>query len=144
MVIFTPNTLIKSSEVNANFDELKTKTDYVETADMSWHLVGAGGEPAFLNSWVNHTVGTYTSCGYRKDNDGFVHLQGLIKSGTVGDGTPPFQLPTGYRPLYSIHLIIVSNSAMGNLRISNDGYVRIQVGNNGWVSLDGVIFKAEQ
>lgn len=116
----------------------------LESFDTSWHLVGGSGEPAFLNSWVNHTVGTYTACGFRKDADGFVHLQGLIKSGTVGDGTPPFQLPVGYRPLYSIHMAIASNSLFGNIRISNDGNVRIQLGNNGWVSFDGIIFKAEQ
>ena len=144
MYIFTPNTLIKSAEINANFTELQTKTDYLSAPDSEWHIVGAAGEPAFLNSWVNHTVGTYPQCAFRKDALGYVHLQGLIKNGVVGDGTPPFQLPAGYRPLYSLHLDIVSNGAMGNIRISNDGYVRIQVGNNSWVSLDAKQFKAEQ
>ena len=109
-----------------------------------WHIVGSAGEPAYANGWTNHTVGTYTQCAFRKDNAGWVHLQGLIKSGTIGDGYPPFQLPGGYRPLYSVHIVIVSMGLVGNLRISPDGYVRIQVGNNGWVSLDSVTFKAEQ
>lgn len=157
------NTIVNELNGNLNYDNISNSaitTDKLEngsvtvakldtslnlsTADTAWHLVGAAGEPSFLNSWTNHTVGTYTSCGFRKDASGYVHLQGLIKSGVVGDGTPPFQLPVGYRPLYSIHMVIVSNGAIGNVRISPDGYVRIQVGNNSWVSLDGLIFKAEQ
>lgn len=136
-------TTAKILDTNVTAAKLATALN-LANADTAWHLVGDVGEPAFANSWVNHTVGTYTSCGFRKDAAGYVHLQGLIKNGTVGDGTPPFQLPVGYRPLYSIHMVIVSLSAVGNVRISPDGYVRVQVGNNSWVSLDGLIFKAEQ
>lgn len=35
MIIFTPNTVIKSTEVNANFDELQIQID-----DIFWHEVG--------------------------------------------------------------------------------------------------------
>lgn len=116
------------------------KTDAVDVDH--WHIVGAAGEPIFYNNWINHTVGTYPQCGFMKDRDGFVHLQGLVKGGTVGDGYAIFILPVGYRPLYSPHIAIVSDGSFGNIRITTAGWVIVQVGRNGWVSLDNITFKA--
>lgn len=50
----------------------------------------------FLNSWVNFG-GVYRPAQYTKDPMGFVHVRGIVKSGSVG--TFIFQLPVGFRPL---------------------------------------------
>jgi hypothetical protein len=56
-------------------------------------FVGAAGQPAFTNSWVNfdsvRPVGFYRHLGR-------VYLTGVAKSGTVGAAI--FTLPAGYRP----------------------------------------------
>jgi hypothetical protein len=60
----------------------------------AWHLVGAPGEPGFLNDWENAGV-SGEAAAYYKDHEGIVHLKG-----SVIEGTKPlvFVLPPGYRP----------------------------------------------
>ena len=60
----------------------------------TWHYVGTGGEPSFLNSWVN-LGGVETHLRFTIDRNGYVHIEGYIKNGTSGK---VFVLPSGYRP----------------------------------------------
>jgi hypothetical protein len=98
--------------------------------------------PTLLNGWVAHTPGSYPTAGYYKDSLGQVNLQGLLKNGTIG--ATVFTLPAGYRPLYQIHIAIASNGAFANISIYPNGNVQIQNGNNGWIALDAISFRAEQ
>ncbi len=143
MFIFTPNTLIKSSEVNSNFAELKTMTDYLTVPDTGWIEVGSGGTaPAFQNSWVNFDSAIYSTCAFRKDALGYVHMKGLIKSGS--SNVSIFDLPVGYRPLKYHHFPSISNSLIGGIRIHATGSVQMFAGTNAWIDLAVIHFKAEQ
>lgn len=62
-------------------------------ADSAWHIVGAAGEPAFLNGWLAY-VGGYQPR-FRKLADGMVSVQGILKSGTMGSSA--WTMPVGYR-----------------------------------------------
>lgn len=135
MYIFTPNTLIKSTEVNANFDELLTKTDYLTAPDSGWIA------PTFTNSWVNYGFG-FNSAGYRKDALGYVHLRGLVKNGTVN--TAIFNLPAGYRPEAQELFMSMQNNTIGRIDVNIVGNVLHSVGANTFVQLDGITFKAFQ
>jgi hypothetical protein len=120
---------------------LKTYFDTLyATGDSAWHEVGAGGEPAFANSWVNYGS-TATTAAFRKDSCGFVHLKGTVKSGTIN--TAIFTLPTGYRPILHPTFGIDSNGAIGVLGIEDSGVVTCSTGNNTYVRLDGLTFYAE-
>jgi hypothetical protein len=99
--------------------------------------IGVSGGIGFANSWVNYGPG-YPSAAYCKDAGGFVHLTGLVKSGTVG--ATIFTLPAGYRPSNQLSFACVSNSAFGQLVINSSGTVFVYIGNNTSVSLDGVTF----
>lgn len=141
MIVFNPEDVIKSSEINANFAELKEKTDLVDGGADSDYIT-----PTFNNSWVNYSS-TYNSTGYFKDNDGVVHLKGLVKNGTVGTNASTcniFILPVGYRPSAITILAVVSNNAIGQARVWDTGEVVAYAGSNSWFSLDGISFKAEQ
>ena len=100
--------------------------------------------PTLLNSWVNYG-GTFSNAGYMKDSLGFVHLRGLIKDGTVT--LAAFNLPAGYRPANDTAFVVNSNSAFGVVQVlgqsTNPGDVRILQGNNAFVYLEGIMFKAE-
>ncbi|HEX6229389.1 MAG TPA: hypothetical protein VFZ41_08020 [Solirubrobacterales bacterium] len=117
-----------------------------------WHVVGAPGEPGFLNSWVN-TGGSALSAAFYKDRQGVVHLRGLVQEGT-SNGI--FLLPPGYRPAGGKifnppigcvgGLFCSSGVGPGEIRGANWG------ANSGLVSgplgatlvgLDGVSFRAE-
>jgi hypothetical protein len=57
-------------------------------------LVGAPGEPAFGTGWKNASGG-YQVAGFYKDDEGVVHLRGVVD---LGSGTTIFTLPAGFRP----------------------------------------------
>lgn len=68
------------------------------------HLVGAAGEPPFLNGFSNLvsipevSAFTLTPVSFLKDHDNIVHLEGVVKL-PESEGSPVvFQLPPGYRP----------------------------------------------
>lgn len=76
---------------------------------------------------------------YYKDAAGFVHLQGLVKSGVLG--TTAFTLKAGYRPAGTLFLATVSNGAFGSLTITAAGDVVPGSGSNVWFSLDSISFR---
>lgn len=104
---------------------------------------------SFTNSWVNYGS-SYAPAAYRKDAQGFVHLRGLIKSGTLGSAA--FTLPAGFRPgyvnIYAGRSTVSSTwgvANMGRVDIETDGDVipHATLCNNGYVSLEGIVFLAE-
>lgn len=64
----------------------------------TWHVVGASGEPAFLNSWTTYgAIGSgNTQPAFRKLPDGTVEIRGYVKGGAAN--TVAFILPPDYRP----------------------------------------------
>ena len=100
----------------------------------------AGIAPTLLNGWVNYG-GLYSPAKYWKDTIGMVHLQGLIKSGTIG--TVAFVLPAGYRPLYRMTFPTVSDGAFADVVVVPDGSVIMQAGSVTSFFLDGIAFRAE-
>ena len=104
-----------------------------------WHEVGASGEPAFANSWVN-AVGGNATAAFRKDGEGTVHIKGLIKSGTLG--STAFTLPVGYRPLLDHNVAALAFNVIGRLKIQPSGNVVPVSGSNVWFSIH-ITFPAE-
>jgi hypothetical protein len=100
--------------------------------------VGDAGEPAFQNSWVNFNTSTHPAAQFTKDNNGWVHLDGLVKSGAVTAAI--FTLPAGYRPDKIRGQSVPSNSVFGYVEIVTDGVVKLQSGNNAWAYLTGISF----
>jgi hypothetical protein len=141
MIIFTPNTVIKSTEVNSNFTELKTKTDYLSTPDSDWITVGNSGS-SFANSWVDYGSG-FPGAAFRKDALGYVHLRGLIKNGTATDNTTMINMPVGYRVNSTRHVAAVGSSAAGHLKLNTSGIAYGTGTGNGWLTLDNITYFAE-
>lgn len=92
------------------------------------------------NGWVYYGS-SLTTPAYTKATDGLVSLKGLIKTGTVG--TTITTLPAGYRPAQRILYHSVSSGVYYRLDINSNGDVICVSGNNGWMSLDGVVFYAD-
>lgn len=110
-----------------------------------WHVIGAAGEPAFLNGWAAYGGG-YSIPAFKKDPFGRVQLRGLMKNGTIT--APMFILPVGYRPTtvhgYSTPANNGSAYVLNDIRVANDGSVSQVGGGNGYVWLDGIEFDTDQ
>jgi len=82
--------------------------------------------------------------GYTKSSDGVVTLRGLIKGGTITNGTVLFTLPTGYRPTATIAFTSVCYGTPCRVDVSANGNVLARGFDANWSSLSGVSFVAEQ
>ena len=101
----------------------------------NWHAV------TFMDGWQNYSS-QYNPAGYFKDSVGMVHLRGLVKGGAVGNKTI-FVLPVGYRPQKrELHVVCTNPNVSGRADITTDGRVVPLAGNAGWLSLDGITFRA--
>ena len=111
-----------------------------------WSLIGGtpiAFAPTLLNSWVNFGEG-FAAAGYCKGPDNRVHLQGLIKSGTVADGTVIFTLLEGFRPKQQeIFIVFISGGGYGRVDVHDNGNVVAKNVNATYTSLSGISFLAE-
>ena len=107
------------------------------------YVVGAGSNPAYQNSWVAYDSTTYYGARYYKDSAGIVHIEGLVKSGTVNDGVAIFTLPVGFRPdIRHLFPVVTNPNTIGRCDVHTDGKVCATTGNNAWFGLSGITFRA--
>lgn len=114
--------------------------------EASWHAIGAGGEPAFTNSWTN--VGGSQVVARFKKIAGLVVVQGHVTAGVVPGGptsglSPVFTLPTTYRPISN--LMFPGLSDTNRIEISAVGVVSINLASEpATANAINAIFPAEQ
>ncbi len=78
------------------FDALQNEFDTSQTIP-AWNKVGATGQPAFQNGWLNYGL-TTEDAAFRLNNSVELSIIGHIKSGPTGDSIV-FQLPdSSYYP----------------------------------------------
>jgi len=80
---------------------------------------------AFQNDWLNYD-NDFQPLQYWKDDNGMVHIDGVIKNATAGQ-TIIFTLPTGYRPAFNVTRVCsYSNSGIpAGVRIYPGGNVQL-------------------
>jgi|SRR5579863_10146055 len=88
--------------------------------------------PTLLNGWVNFGSG-FENAGYWKDSHNLVHVQGLVKLGTIPSTV--FLLPVGYRPPAGLIFPVFSNNAFGWINVNTNGTVTASGGSNASFSL---------
>jgi hypothetical protein len=112
----------------------------------AWHEIGASGEPAFQNAWVNEDPTGEVTAAFYKDPFGTVHLKGLVSTGANGN---IFVLPAGYRPSKNLVVLMWRSSGTGMVIICGSaacaggaaGAVYISSG-TGSGDLDSITFRA--
>jgi hypothetical protein len=118
-------------------------------------IVGASGQPPFLDGTNNYSFGPFKfpPAGFYKDHDGIVHLNGLVKTGSGESPVPGlvFQLPTGSRPASGSEEVFVSEESAVFVFGSNVVIEGIELSGDVWVesgkekvgALSGITFRAE-
>jgi hypothetical protein len=127
-----------------------------------WRFVGYNGQPAFAKDvgfpgyeWSNSWVWPQSEAAFYKDPYGVVHLKGKVKcvGNTCAQASLIFQLPAGYRPADRNVFVTLSDAdGAGNgatparVNVDPDGWVNrtSQLGKTGWLTLDGITFRAAQ
>jgi hypothetical protein len=95
--------------------------------------------PTFENGWTNYNS-EYNPAGYYVDNEGYVHLRGLVRSGSSNAAI--FTLPEGARPAYrELQSTVTHPDVAARVDIVADGRVLLITGSTTWVSLDGITFR---
>ena len=97
-------------------------SSYLKAGLEAVHVIGAPGEPPFLNGAENLNASPEVAkVGFYKDPYGIVHLQGQL---LVKDSKPAFTLPPGFRPQAIQFFNGIAAEANGELRIEPDGDVQ--------------------
>jgi hypothetical protein len=101
-----------------------------------WHIIGAAGEPAFVNSWAATNGPTYQQPSFRKDPLGRVWLRGSFGGGVSGTGV--FTLPVGYRPVtqFVYDTLLDNGAAGGYVSIDTLGNVALSRGTSANIYVD--------
>jgi len=137
-------TMFAKTQPGANditFDGMQWLSDVPESALSPLQLSG---------SWVAYAVdGQWGNPAYYMDGYGVVHVQGLIKSGSVVNGTSVAWLPPGFRPLYKEGFIGLQGqgTSMQSCRLEvdpSDGFIRLITSGtfNNHLTLDHISFVA--
>jgi hypothetical protein len=100
--------------------------------------------PSLTNSWANRAG--CEAAGYALDNDGTVHLKGVVTTGA--SGTSIFTLPVTVRPAVPRVLPVAASGGLAKLTVGTDGTV-VATSLSGsavgtWVSLSGALFSVDQ
>jgi hypothetical protein len=127
--------LVRYIENNPNFRLGLSQLPRVEER----RLVGATGQPVFLNGWTNYGSG-YAPAYFYKDTLGRVHLGGLLAGGAIGSAA--FQLPQNFRPQERLLFAVDSSGGHSRLDIAAGGDVIPVSGANSHFQLDGISFRA--
>jgi len=105
-------------------------------------------DPFFKNGWQNYGT-PYADASFWKDGSGVVHLQGLVRAGTISTTATGviFRLPAGYAPAVSVTFPgLCGGPQPCRTQIANTGdvyaYQAIGGGTNGFWTLDGISFLA--
>lgn len=140
---------VRVVKLNADMVDGKHATDFAAAASEGWHYIGAAGEPVFENNWENYDTNsdpnsaTWQQASYRIDQNGMVHLGGLLFGGTIGEKA--FTLQGKYCPWFFHPYAVLSNNALGRVTVSwidNDFCaVTVSFGSNLFVSLDGISYR---
>ena len=135
----TESTTLKVDELEVT--GTLTLNDQVVHIPFLQFKVGESGNIAFKNSWVNYGSPKMTAR-YWKDHVGYVHVDGVIKTGTTG--TVCFTLPPGFRPSADIEFLTPSSVGTANITVASGGDVTVTAaGVYTWIGLSGIVFRTD-
>ena len=92
------------------------------------------------NSWVAYNVAN-NAPQYMIDNNKFVHLRGILKSGSPVSADM-FSLPQGFRPAFGEVFAGAASGGFCGISVDADGDVRAYTGGSAtYTSIDGITFE---
>jgi len=144
----TTNAQTTTYTVNANrTDTVTVRVSAKNATGESAYDTASATIPAWYhcglqNGWENY-ASTSAAANYTKTSSHVVTLKGLIKSGTVTNGTVLCTLPAEYRPSQRIIFQTASAGVATRIDVTSNGDVLLMgSGNATWLTLNGISFVA--
>ncbi len=126
---FIKNTI--ENELDKKLEELRQRiVKEITYEDEKFHAT-------LINGWTS--LEDYERLDYWRDNNGFVHLKGVISGGVINHSA--CYLPKGYRPNNKVTIPVITYEKIGTATINIDGEVHIDKINNQYVEFN-VQFKS--
>jgi hypothetical protein len=99
---------------------------------------------SFYNGNFSNEGSPYENVTVYKDPSDRIHLSGAVKI-TGSQLGAMFQLPNGYRPVGDLVFgCMTSSGSMTRVNVTPNGFVTLQSLTSGWVSVNGISFRAMQ
>jgi Tfp pilus assembly protein PilV len=132
---------VSLSMTNYRYRAVATYNSETATSNPATLTVTLWGDIEF-NSGFSNYLGTYAPIGYTKTTRGVVMLKGLIKkSSAIVSGEVIGTLPVGSRPSGILLFQTSTNSNVASrIDIYPNGDIKVNIGDAGWVSLEGITF----
>ncbi len=96
-----------------------------------------------FNANFSNYGGVYENVTYYMDKEGRVHLSGLVSITGTQSGTI-FTLPAGNRPQGQITFLVMGGTGPSRVDVHASGSVSIATPVTGWISMNGISFRASQ
>jgi|GEM_PF-4195163 hypothetical protein len=145
--VFQANSPARASEVNANFNAVKTAVDDNQTqiGALTGRIAALETPRSWTNltyaaGWVDYNANSYPPVQYLVDGMGFVHLRGLTKR-VSGSSQIIGTLPAGVRPVRTeVFWVLGGGSAGAQVNIGPTGDITLFSGDPAVVQFSGVTF----
>ena len=131
----------------SNVDNTSNATERAATASLTNKDLSSTTNTFPVSTWTTPTLagawvdfgGTYLNRRHTKDVLGYVHIEGMVKTGT---GTI-FTLPVGSRPSATLSFSGTGNNAAARIDVNSAGVVSLESGSaSSFLSLSGIVFYA--
>jgi len=123
-----------------SFKVAATNGTYTSTYTTDADTLDLWTDLSLQNGWANYG-GSYTTAQFTRSPTGRVFLKGLVRYGTVTNGTVIANLPAGYRPAGRlVYQAATSANVAGRIDVLANGDVVIVSGSTNWISLDNISF----
>lgn len=123
--------------INGNIN-VKLNSQQLPSVEQT-HYFGAANEVALSGTWVPYSAG-YEDPGYYKETFSRVNISGMVKNG--GGGSVIANLPAGYRPKARLVFVVMTDTGVGRVDVLGTGDIQHVSGGTGFVSLNGITFRA--
>lgn len=142
------NTTATSHQVNINSNRNKTITCEITAVTPSGTVaydpvsydIPLWTNCLLENGWVNYGSG-HAAAQFFKSPSNIVTIKGLVRNGTVTNGTRICQLPEGYRPDSQLIFQVAENgSTAGRIDVRPDGQIVVVAADAGWTNLSTISF----
>lgn len=119
-------------------------TQLISFYNQKWPTMDLGQDQwtdlPLANGWVSYGTPQFHQPQFYRDESGWVHFRGLMKSGTTSAFTILGNMPIEYAPFLNTYMRVAHSGGSFPLSVRNDGSIVAEAVAGTWISLDHLNF----